>query len=423
MGTRFVASFRGFAATNPLVVDGGLALVAAGVTLAFEVAVAHDPWLLGMTGPANGFRLPDRFSMVLTLVVNLPLALRRRAPFTVLLISCAAAIVYHALGYYYGMNTMPPLLALYTVAAQRPPRRAAAGAVAVLVMWSHAFLVGPADLLWAGVVQAGALIAVAWGFGNSARLLTERSHRLAELSERLRRDQEDRARRAVTEERVRIARELHDVVAHHMSVISVQAGLARYVFTSDPVTARGALATIAQTGSEVMGEMRRLLSVLRIEPEDDGEGVSYDPAPGLDRLGQLVERVRSAGVAVEVTVTGVERQLAPGVDLCAYRVVQEALTNVLKHAVPARAGVSLGYRPAELVIRVTDDGGGGGRSAASDGEKGHGLIGMRERVKLYRGTMAAGPRPLGGFEVVVTLPFSSSIGDEQPPMPAGGTSL
>ncbi|MGW4638476.1 sensor histidine kinase [Sphaerisporangium sp. NPDC004334] len=422
MGTRVVAPFRRFAATNPLIVDVALALVFTGMTVAIEVAVARHPLLLGMT-PEHGFRLPDRFSMTLTLVANLPLALRRRAPLVVLLISCAAAIVYHALGYYYGLNTMPPLLALYTVAAQRSPRLAAVGAVAILVMWTHAFLVGPVGLLGAGVVQAGVMIAVAWGFGNSARLLTDRSRRLAELSERLSRDQEDRARRAVSQERVRIARELHDVVAHHMSVISVQAGLARYVFTSDPVTARDALATIAQTGSEVMGEMRRLLSVLRIEPEDEGDGVSYDPAPGLDRLGQLAERVRSAGVAVEVTVTGAARPLAPGVDLCAYRVVQESLTNVLKHAGPARAGVSLLYRPAELEIRVTDDGGGSERAAAPDSEKGHGLIGMRERVKLYKGTMAAGPRPLGGFEVVVTLPLSSPTEDEQPPTPAGETSL
>ncbi|MFC7380597.1 sensor histidine kinase [Sphaerisporangium rhizosphaerae] len=154
---------------------------------------------------------------------------------------------------------------------------------------------------------------------------------------------------------------------------------------------------IAQTGSEVMGEMRRLLSVLRIEPEDEGDGVSYDPAPGLDQLGQLVERVRSAGVAVEVTVTGAARPLAPGVDLCAYRVVQESLTNVLKHAGPARAGVSLLYRPAELEIRVTDDGGGSERAAAPDCEKGHGLIGMREGVKpcgpARRASCSRTPRP------------------------------
>ncbi|GAA3805527.1 sensor histidine kinase [Sphaerisporangium flaviroseum] len=416
MGTRVVAWLRRFAATNPLVVDTVFALAFTSMTVAIEVVVAHHPELLGMT--EAGFRRPDGLSIALTLVANLPLALRRRAPLTIVLITCAAGIVYHALGYYYGMNTMPQLLGLYTVAVQRPPRLVAVGAVAVLVMWLHAFLVGPVDLLWAGVIQGCVMVAVAWGFGNSARMLTDRSRRLTELSERLRRDQEGRARRAVTQERVRIARELHDVVAHHMSVISVQAGLARYVFSSDPATARAALATIADTGSEVMGEMRRLLAVLRIEPEDDG--VSYDPAPGLDRLGQLVERVRSAGVPVEVTVTGSVRPLASGIDLCAYRVVQECLTNVLKHAGSARAQVVLRYGSAELELRVTDDGSGAGTAVAPDTD-GHGLIGMRERVKLYKGTIVAGPGPLGGFEVVVTLPLSSSTADELPPTPAGET--
>ncbi|MFC4585793.1 sensor histidine kinase [Sphaerisporangium corydalis] len=420
MVTRAVESVRRIAAMNPLVADTALAVVITGMTLAFEAVVARNPEMLGLGDPAAGFAYlpPDRVSMALSVVVNLPLALRRRAPFTILLVSCGAAFVYHALGYYYGFNTMPPLLALYTVAARRAPGVTAVGAAITLAMWAHTFLTVPASLLLAGTVQACVLIGVAWGFGNTARTLTEKSHSLESLSERLRHDQEDMARRAVTQERVRIARELHDVVAHHMSVISVQAGLARYVFTSDPGTARDALATIAETGSEVMGEMRRLLSVLRIEPEDDG--VSYDPAPGLDRLGQLAERVRSAGVPVEVTVRGTARPLAPGIDLCAFRVVQECLTNVLKHAGPARAEVTLSYRPAELELRVTDDG--RGRAGSGTDSGGHGLMGMRERVKLYKGTIVAGPRPRGGFEVVVTLPLSSATADEHPPTPAGETS-
>jgi signal transduction histidine kinase len=419
MATRDLASLRRLTAIHPLVVDVVFALVITGMTVAFEVVLAHDPGLLGWGGPDLEFRRADSLSLALTLLVNLPLALRRCAPLTILLISCTAVIIYHLAGFYYGMNTMPPLLALYTVASRRTPRVAFAGAAAVFAMWFHASVAGPPTLLWAGIVQGSVMIAVAWGFGNSARMLTENSRRLTGLSEQLKRDQEDKARRAVTEERVRIARELHDVVAHHMSVISVQAGLARYVFASDPDTASAALATIADTGSEVMGEMRRLLSVLRIEPEDD-DGVSYDPAPGLDRLGQLVDRVRSAGLPVEVTVSGSVRPLASGIDLCAYRVVQESLTNVLKHAGSARAQVSLWYGPTQLLLRVTDDGGGSGPVETPDGG-GHGLIGMRERVKLYKGTIAARPQPPGGFEVVVTLPLSSATVDEQPSTPAGET--
>jgi signal transduction histidine kinase len=183
-----------------------------------------------------------------------------------------------------------------------------------------------------------------------------------------------------------------------MSVISVQAGLARYVMGSDPDTASGALDTVLGTTAEALDEMRRMLALLRT---DDGE--PYHPAPGLDRLDDLVERVRGAGVPVDLVVTGDRRPLAPGVDLCAYRVVQECLTNVLKHAGPASATVTLKYEPDRLVARVEDD---GCRPAAAQPEQagGHGLIGMRERARLYGGTLAAGRRAEGGYAVVLTLP-------------------
>lgn len=265
----------------------------------------------------------------------------------------------------------------YTVASRLPPTVSVPCALPVAVSWWHAAFLAPQEFTGLNILQASIMMAVAWMFGNGTRLLVERNRRLAHLTERLHREQDDNARRAVIEERVRIARELHDVVAHHMSVIIIRAGLARYVFSSDPATARGALTTIADTGSEAVGEMNRMLSVLRIDVDDENDG--YDPAPGLQRLGPLLERVRSAGVPVHVTITGSVRPLPPGIDLCAYRVIQECLTNVLKHAGPATAWVMVTYHGTTLELRVSDDGRG---AAVAPKEDGHGLIGMRTRKAL-----------------------------------------
>lgn len=398
---------RRAAAMNPFIADLIFGVTIAGVSVVFGLVLSQDA-----AAPGYAQRPWDAVGVGLTLVASLALAWRRRAPLTVLAVACVTEVVFHLLGYDARLNEVAPLLALYTVAGRRLPAVSVPCAFAVAAAWWHAAFLGPDDLAWPNIIQTSVIVVVAWLFGNQTRMLRERNEQLARLTERLRRDQEDRARRAVTEERVRIARELHDVVAHHMSVIVIQAGLARYVFGSDPVTARGALTTIADTGSEVMAEMRRLLAVLRVDDGDDGDGDgdgSYDPAPGLDRLRQLVERVRSAGVPVEVSITGVVRPLPPGIDLCAYRVLQECLTNVLKHAGPATARVSLHYG-ADLELRVSDD----GRGAPPDpGGNGHGLIGMRERVKLYRGTAKAGSHPSGGFEVVVTVPLTPPGGPNQ----------
>jgi signal transduction histidine kinase len=230
-----------------------------------------------------------------------------------------------------------------------------------------------------------------------------------ELTEQLHQGREERARAAVMEERVRIARELHDVVAHHMSVISVHAGLGRYVLASDPGAAGAALDTIAGTSREAMNEMRRLLAVLRVATAKlTADGGSDEPAPGLARLDDLVERVRAARVSVDVTVTGTAVALPSGADLCVYRVVQEALTNVLKHAASARTTVSLDYRPDALVVRVSDDGP-GLSLAPADRAPGHGLVGMRERAGLYGGTLSTGPGPDGGFAVTLALPIPAPI--------------
>jgi signal transduction histidine kinase len=408
MRAKVLSSLRRLAVMNPFLTDLLFSILVSGVTLTFGLVLGNGP-----ADPGYARRPLETAGVVLTLVVNLALAWRRRAPVSVLVVSCAASIVFHAAGYDARINGVAPLLALYTVAGRRSPAVSVPCVLLPVVSLWHTALLGPAEFLWPNLAQTSVMIAVAWTFGNSRRMLVERNRRLTHLSERLRHQQEDRARRAVTEERMRIARELHDVVAHHMSVIVIQAGLARYVLGSDPATARGALATIADTGSEAMGEMRRLLAILRIDMDDDADG--YDPAPGLQRLDQLVERLRSAGLPVEVSVTGSVRPLPPGIDLCAYRVVQECLTNALRHAGPATARVFLHYG-SELELRVTDDGRG---ADAAPQEDGHGLIVMRERVKLYKGTVTAGPQPSGGFEVVVTLPLSSAHPDDRPPRTHG----
>jgi signal transduction histidine kinase len=249
------------------------------------------------------------------------------------------------------------------------------------------------------LVQNVFIVATAWLIGNVARAYVERGVRLARLTDQLRREQEARERRAVAEEQVRIARELHDVVAHHMSVISVQAGLAQYVFASDPPTARAALDTVASAGREAQQEMQHLLTVLR--PSHQTTADLDDGPPGLARLDDLAGRVRAAGLPVTVTVEGEPVTLPVHLDLCAYRIVQEALTNTLKHAGPAHAHVALGYAPDALTVTVTDD----GRAPYDPAGTGHGITGMSERARLYGGTFTAGLTPSGGFAVTLTLPL------------------
>ncbi|GII88357.1 ATPase [Sphaerisporangium siamense] len=406
MGAKVLSSLRRLATTNPFFVDLLLSLLITGIMLLFAAALTASA-----SDPESAQRPMDAAGLALTLLGNLALAWRRRAPLTVLLISCATAAVFHAAGYNAKLNEVAPLVALYTVAGSRLPAVSVPCALVVAAQWWHAAILGPDDMIWPSIVQTSGLIAIAWSFGTSTRMLVERNRRLAELGARLHRELEDRARRAVTEERVRIARELHDVVAHHMSVIVIQAGLARYVFDSDAATARGALSTIADTGTEVMGEMRRLLAVLRVAADDDPDADNYAPAPGLRRLETLAERMRAAGVPVKVSITGTVRPLPPGIDVCAYRIVQESLTNVLKHAGRATTRVHLHYG-ADLELRITDDGPG---ASVAPGDDGHGLIGMRERVKLYKGTIKAGPGPAGGFEVVATLPLSVPDTNDQSP--------
>ncbi|MFT7838734.1 sensor histidine kinase [Saccharothrix sp. BKS2] len=327
---------------------------------------------------------------VLAALTVAPVALRQLAPVAVSAVVLGALVAYSSSGYgTYPNAGVGALIGVFTVATLRP--RYVAGlvsaAAALAVVFSYVRLVP--EIGWSEVAQSVLVVLGAWALGEGTRRWAERAERLA-----------DRAARAAADERVRIARELHDVVAHHMSVISLQAGVARYVLDTDLATARQAIETVGETSREALTELRRLLDVLRVD-----HGGARAPQPGLAALDDLVERARGAGLAVEVRVSGEARDLPPGPDLCAYRVAQESLTNVLKHAGPASARVHLDYGERTFTLEVTDDGAGGPAVASPTS---HGIRGMGERAELYGGVLTAGPLPAGGFGVVLRLPVGAA---------------
>jgi signal transduction histidine kinase len=251
--------------------------------------------------------------------------------------------------------------------------------------------------------------------GRVVRRLREQAERLEELTLRLEHERERAEVAAVAEERARIARELHDVVAHGVSVVAIQADAAEAALERDPALARAPLATIRRSAKEALEEMRNLLGVLR----EDGDGGELAPQPGLGQLDDLVAHARAAGVDVELDVSGTPRRIPPGLDLSAYRIVQEALTNVRKHAGGAPASVRVAWEPRSLSLEVRDRGrpratrasagtnGAGPRPASPAGRNGHGLVGMRERVRLHGGELHAGPANGGGFAVSARLPLET----------------
>jgi signal transduction histidine kinase len=383
-------------------VDGAVALaqIAVGLQLGLHPQLPWQPL--------------DFLGTALTCLIGLVTVARRRAPLLVLLACCALWTLFVALGFWPVVNSLVPMVALYTLASLRPPRQAALGAVLIAAVWIFAGLRTPGSQMDGVVIQALVFPAVLWRFGASARQLSLSHEQLARAAEQLLNDQEQSSRLALSDERTRIARELHDVVAHHMAVVSVQAGLARYVLDSDRDTAALALDTVLETASEALEELRHVLALLRTQPApnqpqgengDDG-AVPYAPAAGLAQLPELTGRVSSAGIPVRLDVTGTVRLLAPGPDLCAYRVVQESLTNTLKHAPGAKATVALHYGSSELTLRISNDVCPHDSPAPlSSSGSSAGLVGMRERARLYGGQLVAGERESGGFEVILTLPL------------------
>ena len=250
---------------------------------------------------------------------------------------------------------------------------------------------------WQQFFLVGVFMSVAWGVGFLVRRPVLRAQTAEDRAVQLEVEQAAAAERAAQEERRRIARELHDIIAHSVSVMTVQAGAVRRLLTPEQERERAALRRIEETGRDAMAEMRRLVGLLK----QDGEASSLAPQPGLASLDALVTKVCDAGLPVETRVIGEPRSLSAGVDLTAYRIVQEALTNALKYAGPAHACVTLTWKPSELVIEVTNT----GQSRPQRNAAGHGQAGMRERLALYRGRLDSGPGPHGGYVIRAHLPF------------------
>jgi signal transduction histidine kinase len=391
-GARWLRRLSG----NPWVFDSGLALVAAGVSTAFFVFE---------NGPVGGGwpRGTLALAYALALLHTLPLAARRRFPGTVLALCVASGLAVAALGVPPIVLGLAILAAVYSVAAYGDRWVSLAG-LAAAELGSAAVQLTPGRFQTPTVVSNALVIGAAWLLGHFVGVRRAYTSRLEQTAE-LERTRAEQARRAVAEERLRLARELHDVVAHSISVIAVQSGVGAHVAKTQPEEAAKALAAIEATSRAALIELRRLLGVLRQDGEPQGE---LAPVPGLADLDSLLAEVAKAGLGVRLRVEGTPSQLPAGVDLSAYRIVQEALTNVVKHAGPARAQVTIRYRDQEVMVEVTDDGR-GVTAPASNGRArvGHGLIGMRERVQVFGGDLEVGPGPVGGFRVAARLPFAA----------------
>ena len=389
---------RARAMARPDVVDK---LVAFGL-MAFSLVV-----FLTVEANPQANRDPDALGVVLIVAATGALVFRRRRPVEVLVVAAAAALAMHLLGYSDSGLPFAVVIALYTMASLCDRRLVVAATAALLVVGTVSFALDHVPNQDNGTVagtMAAFVLAAVWGDRKKVRDAYVEQLKLRE--EEKERERQEAAQRAVTEERLRIARELHDVVAHAMSVVAVQSGVGAHVIDTRPAEAKRLLETISETSRDSLNEMRRLLSVLRAGPELSDDDLA--PAPGLDALAELATRVEAAGVPVEVVVQGERPAVPAGVDLAAYRIAQEALTNVLKHAGRAQARLVVAYEPRALHLEVVDDG--QGASAPTGPAPGHrdgqGLVGMRERAAMYDGRVEAGPRPGGGYRVAATLRFA-----------------
>ncbi|MFF3246267.1 sensor histidine kinase [Streptomyces sp. NPDC002870] len=350
---------------------------------------------------------------VIVLLLSLVVALRRRMPERMLVLAAVLGVAQLVLDIEVNPADFAMLVIIYTVAAYDGSRWASrlallgglAAAPLAQVRWPMQEAGAGGKIFFTIVMSA--TFALAWVLGDSIRTRRAYFAQLEERATRLEKEREAQAKVAVAAERARIARELHDVVAHNVSVMVVQADGAAYVLDAAPDQAKQALETISTTGRQALAEMRRLLGVLRTgDAKESGE---YVPQPDVQQIEDLVEHVRSAGLTVDFKIEGTPRPLPSGVELTAYRIVQEALTNSRKHGGPeVGASVRLVYFDDGLGLLVEDDGRGAAHEMYEDGGadgRGHGLIGMRERVGMVGGTLDAGPRPGGGFRISALLPL------------------
>ena len=366
------------------------------VTIALGLAaISLLPFLSGAPGSGT----PGAVTVLLLLLESLPLIVRRRYPLEVMLVVVSATVVQIGIlpagvALQSGLGI---LVAIYTI-GERLDRRLSLGLTALTAVLIGVIFVGSFGVALAlqSLIQTELILGVAWLLGDASRI-----RRLYTIA--LEEQAHERTRLAIVEERERIARELHDIVAHHVSVIVIQAGGGSRAVDRRPEEARSAFDVIARTGRQALSDMRRMLGMLG-ESEREGN----DPMPRLDSLDALVEEVRAAGLPVELAVHGQARPLDPGLELSAYRIIQEGLTNSLKHARGGRANVTVRYGPGGLDIAIDDERGPGSASPLEADHEGRGLVGMRERVAMFRGEFAAKPTATG-FRVTAHLPVDEAV--------------
>ncbi len=396
MPTRFAGEFW--------LIVGVVAVV--GVS-SLSVVVNPDLPRLGITAGSSPYRQPDALAASLVAGQILPVLWCRRFPRTAVLVCGAAFLTAVAFDYPPTPATVGVLISLYSAGAHPTDPRHGLGPD----RWPPVCVTVVRYAALAAVLMLFGLIGLVYcGFFAAFWLLGRNSRREWERLFRLRVEMESATRQAVATERGRIATELHDIVAHNIGVITMQAGVARQTFDQQPGRAQAVLTQIEEVGRQGMGELRRLLQVLRTEAgpgQDPAELLA--PLPGLGHLDVLVARLRRIGLQVALVIEGQPRELPPGVDLSAYRIVQESLTNALKHAGPTRATATIRYSAAMLELEIVNEPGPTTRRGRTpSGDPGHGLIGMRERAALFGGRLTAAPRPDGGFTVLAHLPTPTS---------------
>lgn len=380
---------RWWSRLDPRVTDAGVAALLLGLTLLSYPGVLHEG-----QRPAD-----DALAWLLAIGLCAPFAVHRKAPWAALAVTLVVLLVFASLRYapYPGIPVFVLLFGLTLHGSRRASLVAFAATATALTV---ALILQPPSVAQANDWIATFLAtAVAWLAADNIRQRRARWTAMEERTRLLERERDERDRAAAMAERLRIARELHDVVAHSISLIAVQAGVGHHVIDTDPAGARTSLGVIEQTSRDALVEMRRMLGALR----DGSEPAAVTPSPGLADLNTLAAEVRRTGLGVTLEVTGDGGEVPAGVDLAAYRVVQEALTNVVKHGGPV-AHVRVEQASDGVTIEVADK----GRPEAAASGPGHGLAGMRERVALYGGTLETGPRPGGGFRVRAVLPYAAA---------------
>ena len=386
----------------PLLADSLLALVI-GILAFFNL---HASWDL-QPPPINTVLAG---ALIACLIV--PLIWRRLFPSITLLVVTVAMITLWALKIpEMNFGAIPLLIAIFSAAAYGGNKRnlvcavciiALLGYLAYMLMFSGRVTIAISLILYSttNLIYNFMIFMAIWWLGNTLRKSREQTKQLRESTEQLVREREENARRAVFDERIRIARELHDVLAHHVSVMGIQAGAARQVLKQYPEKALNSLSLIEKSSRQAVTELYRLLDLLR----DEKQVESFTSQPGLQQLDKLVSDMQDAGLQVEVNIEGEKREIPQLVDLSAYRIIEEALTNTLKHAKATKTIISINYRNGTLLLDISDNGHGILKDEKST-SGGKGLIGMRERVNLIKGELWTGNAPNGGFHVKVTLPL------------------